>query len=83
MSLHIHRTQSGEERWCFVCRKQRTFEYVVLSPVNEAMNWYWPTDQELIDHESYYGPTHQVECSVCHTMDSDMFPGGYREWSDE
>lgn len=62
----VVRKQDGDERWCFCCRKRRVFEYVVLSPIEM----------------SYYGPTRQIECTVCKTMDGDLFPGQYREWED-
>jgi len=29
----IMRRQSGNERWCFRCRKRRVFEFIVLAPV--------------------------------------------------
>lgn len=80
MSIHIlhtpmnevHRATDGEARWCFTCRTKRTFEHVVDVPVcvtgNEAGCW--------------YGPSHSIECSVCHTTDGDYFPGTEREWSE-
>lgn len=73
MSIHILwtdplqevvRQRNGKKRWCFTCRKRRDFEYVVQSPA--VM--------------SSYGPTPHIECSVCHTHDSDLFPGHIREW---
>lgn len=62
------RRPNGEERFCFVCRKKRAFEFVVLAPV---------------DMLSYYGPTPKIECATCHTTDGDMFPGREREWQEE
>lgn len=71
--LHILRTPMYEvfrhqdgERWCFVCRKRRQFEYV----------------RQATAELSYYGPTDHIECSVCKTTDGDCFPGTVREWSD-
>lgn len=58
----IVRWQDGA-RYCFKCRKQRDFEYVVMAPVGD----------------SWYGPISRVECSVCKTVDGDCFPGTYRE----
>jgi hypothetical protein len=74
-SLHIHWTgpmteikrESVGERWCFVCRKRTTFEYVVKCPMDPC---------------SYYGANHDIECSRCLTSDSDLFPGREREWTD-
>lgn len=93
MTLHILRTpmeevhrsplHDGEPRFCFHCRKRRVFDFVVDRPINIAMDWYWPTDEELMDHESYYGPSRRIECTSCHTTDGDCFPGTSREWSDE
>ena len=76
MILHINREElkevvrrpDGKWRWCFTCRKQRRFEYVVQVPV-DPMSW--------------YGQSPKIECATCHTIDGDMFPGTYREWSDE
>jgi hypothetical protein len=53
------------ERWCFVCRKRREFEHVVLYPV--GLSW--------------YGQTDQIKCTVCRTVDGDCFPGTEREWA--
>lgn len=61
----IHRESVGE-RWCFCCRKQREFHYVIDAPI--AM--------------SYYGPNPYIQCSECRTMDGDLFPGRSREWED-
>lgn len=77
----IHREPDGEERWCFVCRKRRTFEYVVTRPIVEP-----PQPGKEDEYEfptgAYYGPTHQISCATCDTIDGDMFPGTYREWED-
>jgi hypothetical protein len=54
-------------RWCFHCRKQREFEFIVHAPVEEF---------------SYYGASPSVRCSVCGQIDGDLFPGGCREWED-
>jgi len=71
----VGRKQIGE-RWCFICRKRRQFEYVVLSPVLRE-------DVPLEDQTgAYYGPIHHIECGTCHTVDGDCFPGTEREWSD-
>lgn len=51
------------ERYCFVCRKRREFEHVCLATAEP----------------SYYEPNNQIECSVCHTVDGDCFPGTVRE----
>lgn len=75
MTLHIHWTEPLEEvvredigeRWCFRCRKRREFQYVVKAPV---------------DIMSYYGPSPSITCGTCTTIDSDLFPGMQREWSD-
>lgn len=74
----IHRNQDGDERWCFVCRKRRVFEFVIKSPVWDQSLPVdeWPTD-------AWYGPHHQIECSHCHTVDGDLFPGRWRAWGDE
>lgn len=53
-------------RWCFACRKRVMFEDVVMSPVGI----------------SYYGPTSHVECTNCHGIETDLFPGWYREAPD-
>lgn len=37
----------------------------------------------VVDWEpNYYGPIHHIECTTCHTVDGDCFPGTQREWSD-
>ena len=74
MSVHICYTEPLEkivrkqlgQRWCFVCRKRRTFSLVVMAPV--AL--------------SYYGPHREIECDHCHTTDGDCFPGTVREWGE-
>lgn len=72
MSVHILHTimeviarRSEGEKWCFVCRKRREFEYVIFAPIGP----------------SYYGPTHQITCTHCGVIDSDLFPGYEREWA--
>ena len=60
----VRREQDGEIRWCFHCRKVRTFEFVVSAPTGP----------------SYYGPNAAVQCATCHTTDGDLFPGRCREW---
>lgn len=72
--VHIHHTPMKEVvrkpdgvRWCFHCRKQREFLFIIKAPVEEF---------------SYYGPSPSVWCSVCDSMDSDLFPGNYRQWED-
>ncbi len=60
----VSQRPDGGERWCFVCRRRRTFELVVTAPV------------EL----SYYGPTAAIRCSSCNVVDGDLFPGRQREW---
>ena len=61
------REQHGEERWCFRCRKRRTFELVVSVPTGI----------------SYYDPHSWIECGTCHLTDGDVFPGRIREWVEE
>lgn len=61
----VFRKPDGE-RWCFICRKRREFEYVRKAPVGL----------------SYYGPHDKIECTVCKTVDGDCFPGSEREWGD-
>ena len=60
-------------RWCFKCRTRRAFDFVVSSPIVRSLD----------DAGAYYGPSSRVECTVCRTADSDLFPGREREWSDE
>lgn len=60
------RQADGEPRWCFTCRKVRSFMFVVTVP----------------DGMSYYGPNAGVECSTCQVVDADLFPGRYREWEE-
>ena len=73
-TIHICREELREivrrddgERWCFRCRKRRTFQYVALAPV-DPMSW--------------YGPTPQIRCGTCGALDGDLFPGSEREWMD-
>lgn len=54
------------ERWCFVCRKRRPFMLLVSEPIGL----------------SYYGPTKEVRCCTCDTVDGDCFPGTEREWDE-
>jgi hypothetical protein len=61
----VFRKADGE-RWCFVCRKRRVFDYVAKRPT-DPMSW--------------YGPYAQIECTVCKTVDGDCFPGREREWT--
>lgn len=65
MKEHTRRPD-GEPRWCFICRKQRSFEFVLMVP----------------DGLSYYGPSPRVECVICKTANGDCFPGTYREWEE-
>ena len=71
MSIHIHRVPTElwksypfGERWCFVCRKRRTFAKEIHRPT---------------DPMSYYGP-HVTVRGECGHVDGDLFPGSYREW---
>lgn len=74
-ALHVHHTPmrihsqraDGEPRWCFACRKRVPFTLTIRVPT-EPM--------------SYYGPSPSVACEQGH-VDGDLFPGGYREWSDD
>jgi hypothetical protein len=77
-TLHILRTPMEEvarrsegERWCFRCRKRREFVYVVTRPIVRSLD----------DTGSWYGPTHQIECTICRAVDGDCFPGTEREWA--
>lgn len=54
----------GEPRWCFRCRTQRAFIFVV--------------EREIAP--SYYGPNPGIKCSHCGLDDGDLFPGRFREW---
>ena len=80
MSVHIlytpmeevRREQHGEERWCFRCRKKQVFEWVMDVPI-------CITGEET---GCWYGPSHSIECSVCHLIDGDYFPGTSREWDE-
>lgn len=58
--------QDGEPRWCFRCRKVRTFLFVV--------------DREI--EPSYYDPNPSVICATCGLSDGDLFPGRIREWEE-
>lgn len=78
MSVHILYTPMKEisrksigEKWCFICRKRREFVYIISAPIVTSIN----------DTGAYYGPTHQIECTICGTTDSDCFPGTEREWN--
>ena len=81
MSWHILHTPmervryrpDGEIRWCFVCRKRRQFAHAVYRTV---LNPLLTLDSQP---GAYYGPTHQIECATCKTVDSDLFPGGLIE----
>jgi hypothetical protein len=83
-TIHILHTPMEEvsrkpngERWCFVCRKRREFEHVITRPVLDP-------NVPLEDQTgAWYGPTHQIECGTCHTVDGDCFPGREREWYDD
>lgn len=69
------RKPDGEERWCFTCRKRRTFEMVIDYPT---------LDPDIPPEEqtgAYYGPSARVECTHCKTTDGDCFPGTGREWN--
>jgi hypothetical protein len=65
----VSRRPDGE-RWCFVCRKRRVFEFVVERPIVTSID----------DTGCWYGPTSQIECATCRTIDADLFPGRVREW---
>jgi hypothetical protein len=54
-------------RWCFSCRKRVEFERIVKVPAGI----------------SYYGPSVEITCSACGTIDGDLFPGRIREWEEE
>jgi hypothetical protein len=81
--------RDGEERWCFQCRKRRPFELVITEPI--VMCWCRIDGPRREDGEgevvfnsgAYYGPTPQVMCTKCKTVDGDCFPGTYREWGEE
>jgi hypothetical protein len=66
------RRQSVGERWCFACCKRREFAHVVSRPIVTSID----------DTGAWYGPTHEIVCPVCKTVDGDCFPGTEREWSD-
>ncbi len=67
----VHRRPDGEPRWCFQCRARRVFELVVMAPVPDREN------------PSYYGPEPHIECPVCRTWNTDLFPGRERAWEDQ
>lgn len=56
------------ERWCFICRKRREYEFVVKR-----------YDCDPID--DYYGPWPAYECTHCH-KDGLLFPGYERVWEE-
>lgn len=62
--VEYHRRYEGR-RWCFHCRKRYTFVTIFTKPV---------------DPWSYYGPNMTTRCTVCDTIDADLFPGWTREW---
>jgi hypothetical protein len=53
-------------RWCFSCRKRVEFDRIIKVPAGI----------------SYYGPSVEITCSVCGTIDGDLFPGRVREWEE-
>jgi len=74
MEVHILYTAMKEykriplgERYCFHCRKRRTFTNVLMVPA---------------DPMSYYGPSAKVVCDICGTQDADVFPGWARTCED-
>ena len=78
MSVHVLYTPMEEVsrradgvRWCFVCRKRRAFERVVSRPVVTSLD----------DTGAWYGPTTDIACASCRTVDGDCFPGTEREWA--
>jgi len=54
-------------RWCFSCRKRVEFNQIIKIP----------------DGMSYYGPSIEIACSSCGSIDSDLFPGRIREWEED
>lgn len=62
--VEVVNRRNGEKRWCFKCRTQREFRYVVMAPVVP----------------DYYGPNADIKCGTCKTSDGDLFPGSEREW---
>ena len=54
------------ERWCFKCRKRRTFHYTLT----------------METEPSWYGPAPAIKCEQCKAPDSDLFPGRIREWDE-
>lgn len=69
--IHVMWTEPHEElrrdhvgeRWCYICRRQEMFDFVVTAPIEP----------------SYYGPRGQIECTHCGTVNGDVFPGRDRE----
>lgn len=59
----IHREDIGE-RWCFSCRQQARFIYMVHAPTEP----------------SYYGPNPSIRCGNCGQIDGDCGFGRSREW---
>lgn len=53
-------------RWCFTCRRRVEFVRIVMVP----------------DGLSYYGPTVDIRCGECSSIDGDLFPGRCREWDE-
>jgi hypothetical protein len=53
-------------KWCFSCRTRREFHRIIMVP----------------DGMSYYGPSIEITCSACGTIDGDLFPGRVREWEE-
>lgn len=77
----VRRDPDGDQRWCFRCRKRTQFEYVVSVPVVEPPK---PGEEDTYEFPTgaYYGPSREIVCATCHTVDGDCFPGTYREWED-
>lgn len=84
----VCRKVDGDSRWCFSCRRQQPFEYVVTAPI---VSCWCPIDSPRNEQGegavefntgAWYGPSTQIECCVCHLTDGDLFPGRYREWED-
>lgn len=81
MSTHVlhtpmvetYRRIQGKRRWCYHCRKKQWFEQLREVPICETGD----------ETGCYYGPTSRIECVVCRTVDSDLFPGRERVWEDE
>lgn len=62
--VEVVNRRDGETRWCFACRQQRDFRYIVMAPAEP----------------DWYGPHADVKCGTCNTSDGDLFPGRQREW---